>query len=497
MSAGEINLRLQPRQVEAFQSTATELLYGGAAFGGKSHLLRVAAIAFAHAIQGLQVYLFRREFPDLYKNHLQGPSSLLAMLAPWMDAGYAKFNSGRNRVDIGKSSIHLCHCQHEKDVFGYQGAEIHMLLMDELPQFSNFQYRYLRGRLRMVGVEVPPQYRGVFPRVIASGNPGGVSHNSVKADFIDPKPPFEVWQVPAKEGGLRRQFIPALMADNPIGMAQDPGYADRLEGLGDPALVRAMKDGDWDIVAGGAIDDVWDLKRHTLPAFKIPEAWRIDRSFDWGSSHPYSVGWWAEANGEEVEVSSGVKRAFPAGTLIRIAELYGWNGKPNEGNRKLAVEVAREILQREAEMGLTGRVKPGPADSSIFDAENGTSIADDMGRLGVKWERADKSPGSRKNGLERVRQYLKAALQRPMEAPGLLFFDTCRHAIRTLPTLPRNPNRSDDVDTDAEDHAYDEIRYRVLAGKRLGSAFGPMAAARAAAAPGDSQRGARSENRQP
>jgi hypothetical protein len=149
--------------------------------------------------------------------------------------------------------------------------------------------------------------------------------------------------------------------------------------------------------------------------------------------------------------------------LIRIAELYGWNGKPNEGSRKIATEVAREILAAEMAMGLRGRVRPGPADSAIFAVENGTSIASDMERVGVRWEPSEKGPGSRANGLERVRQYLKASLSSPQEAPGLFFFDTCRHAIRTLPTLPRDSRKTDDVDTDAEDHVFDETRYRVMA----------------------------------
>jgi hypothetical protein len=149
--------------------------------------------------------------------------------------------------------------------------------------------------------------------------------------------------------------------------------------------------------------------------------------------------------------------------LVQIAELNGWNGKPNEGCRKVATEIAREILAAEAAMGLSGRVEPGPADAAIFAVENGQSIADDMARAGVRWTEGEKGPGSRKTGLERLRRMLKAAAATPREEPGLFFFDTCRHSLRTLPVLPRDGKKPDDVDTEAEDHAYDAIRYRAMA----------------------------------
>src|ERR1700752_4114398 len=83
----DINLYLHPKQSIAFQSHATEILYGGAAGSAKSHLIRVAAIAWCSSIAGLQVYLFRRIREDLIKNHLEGPTGFRALLAPGLDAG--------------------------------------------------------------------------------------------------------------------------------------------------------------------------------------------------------------------------------------------------------------------------------------------------------------------------------------------------------------------------------------------------------------------------
>src|SRR5215813_8724108 len=121
-----LHLHLHPKQWTAFESVATEILYGGAAGGGKSHLMRVAAVVWCAAIAGLQVYLFRRVYDDLIKNHMEGPKGFRAMLAPWAEAGWCHIVEDEIRFWNG-SRIYLCHCQHEKDRFKYQGAEIHVL----------------------------------------------------------------------------------------------------------------------------------------------------------------------------------------------------------------------------------------------------------------------------------------------------------------------------------------------------------------------------------
>jgi hypothetical protein len=228
-------------------------------------------------------------------------------------------------------------------------------------------------------------------------------------------------------------------------------------------LIKAWRFGLWDIVAGGMFDDLWDQAAHVLPPFKIPESWSLNRSFDWRSSRPFSVGWWAVSDG----TTAPNGKTYARGSLFRVAEWYGWiSGKPNEGSKMLAVDVAKGILDREAQMGIKGRVRQGPADSSIFDTENGMGIAADVQKAGVRWERADKSPGSRKNGWERVRMYLKAARDKPGEEPGLYVFQTCRQFFRTVPMAPRDPVDPDDLDSTCEDHIADDTRYELLHVKR-------------------------------
>jgi hypothetical protein len=256
-----------------------------------------------------------------------------------------------------------------------------------------------------------------------------------------------------------------------------------LESITDPNKRKAWLGGSWDIVAGGMFDDVWSAGYHSIPPFTIPSTWKIDRSFDWGSSKPFSVGWWAESDGSDIQMPDGTWRSTVRGDVFRIAEWYGWTGKPNQGLRLLATEVSLGIVQRELAMGIYGRVEPGPADNSIWDVENGNSIAADMMKpvrigdkiyKGITWLRSNKDPGSRKNGWNRCRQMLKDALPKyimdrngkpvpvPRDTPGMYVFNTCAMFLDLFPTLPRDEEDMDDVDTDAEDHIGDETRYRIL-----------------------------------
>lgn len=472
---------LHEKQLVAFSSQATELMYGGAAGGGKSHLMRRAAIQWCQWIPGLQVYLFRRTFPDLFKNHMTGPGSFPVLLGDLVDSGDVRIHWGTNQIEFVRtgSMIHLCHCQYEKNVYSYQGAEIHVLLIDELTQWSRSMYTFLRSRVRLGGLKIPKWLKHIFPRILCGANPGGIGHNWVKADFVDIAPETTITQMPENEGGMRRQFIRALLEDNPTQTDNDPQYESRLMGISDAALAKAMRRGDWDIIAGGFFDDIWDREIHVIKPFAIPKSWRIDRSFDWGSSKPFSVGWWAESDGTKAPNGA----TYPRGTLFRIAEWYGWNGKANEGCKMLAADVARGIVQREAEWrkAFGWYVHAGPADSSIFAVEDGHSIARSMQGVkpvGVAWTEANKTPGSRKTGWERLREMLAAAKPKyiegralPLEAAGLFVFDTCVHFIRTVPTLPRDKTISDDVDTHAEDHVGDESRYKVT-DKRRNTAVG-------------------------
>ena len=269
-------------------------------------------------------------------------------------------------------------------------------------------------------------------------------------------------------------YIPSKVYDNKILLENDPTYIDKLHAVGSKELVNAWLHGDWNAVEGAFFDN-FSSTRHVLEPFKIPDHWTKFRSMDWGSAAPFSVGWWAEADGTSVNGT-----AWPRGTLFRIAEWYG--ARPdaqNEGIRLSNEEVAEGIkLRQQGDMpgygALAGlHVQPGPADASIFSVLDGASWADDFAGHGVPWTRAVNAPGSRKAGWLKVRALLKASLQRPMEEEGVFIFDTCRDFIETVPVLPRDERDPEDADTHAEDHIADEFRYRVFRQEVV--AVGPVA----------------------
>jgi hypothetical protein len=445
---GEIDLVLHPRQADALDTKGTEVLYGGAAGGGKSHLMRVAAILWCAAIPGLQVYLFRRIRDDLIKNHMEGPKGFRAMLGPWVLAGFVTIVEDEIRFWNG-SKIYLCHCKDEKDVYKYQGAEIHVLLIDELTHFTEAMYRFLRNRVRMVGLTVPANMAGIFPRILCGANPGNVGHQFVKATFVDGCQPMELRQQLPEEGGMLRQYIPARLEDNPSMAEDDPGYEGRLQGLGSAALVAAMRWGDWNIV-DGAFFDCWSTERNVVRPFEVPRHWLRFRSMDWGSAKPFSVGWWAVVS-DPFQAETAL---LPRGCLVRYREWYGAS-KPNVGLKLTAEEVAKGI--RDKEKGDT--VSYGVLDPAAFARDGGPSIAERMNTShSVIFKPADNKRVSQRGAMGGWDQ-MRARIKGDEDGPMLAVFSTCTDFIRTVPVLQHDKDRPEDLDTDAEDHAADEARY--------------------------------------
>lgn len=366
------------------------------------------------------------------------------------------------------------HLKREDDADDYQGHQYTWVAFDEVTNWATpSAINKLRACLR--SAIVPPE--GL--RFLLTGNPGGKGHNWVKARYVDAGRPYEIIKEYDSDfdGYKKRVFIPSLLADNPALANNDPMYLSRLKDSGPAWLVKAWIEGDWSIIAGGMFDDVIDTKTpHQVgqkvwgygskcPPFRIPESWRVDRAFDWGSSAPFSVAWYAESDGTEAFSADGCPIIVPRGTVFRIAEWYGWNGQPNTGLKMLSEDVAVGIKEREVFISrnmLSGQqIKAGPADTSIYTAEDGVSIGDNMARRGVKWTRADKRAGSRKNGWETCRRMLKAAAKGNIEHPAFICFDTCLQWWRTVPVAPRCSRDMDDLDTATEDHIADEWRYRL------------------------------------
>lgn len=457
-----LRLRLHPAQGKAFRSEATEILYGGSAGGGKSHLMRCAAIAWCGQIPGLQVYLFRRIREDLLKNHMEGPSGFRNLLADWVQKKLVTIIDDEIRFWNG-SKIYLCHCKDENTIYRYQGAEMHVLLIDEATHFTDAMYRFLRNRVRMVGVDVPKHFSGRFPRVLLSANPGGVGHQWVKSGFVDAGPDA-LRRMPPHDGGMLRQFLPARLEDNPSMAEHDPTYEQRLEGLGSKALVQAMRHGDWNVVEGAFFDN-WSSAVHVTRPFEIPAHWVRFRSGDWGSAKPFSFGWWAVAS-DPVRLPNG--QTLPRGGMVRYREWYGvafdegGAPRPDMGLKLPAEAVGAGIVQREQP---GERIDYGVLDPAAFASDGGPSIAERIlnGSGGkVLFRPADNARVTARGAMGGWDQ-MRSRLDGDRDGnPMIVTFSTCLNSIRTIPVLQHDKDKPEDLDTAMEDHAADEWRYACM-----------------------------------
>ncbi len=406
-----------------------EILYGGAAGGGKSDFLLGDFLqdvpTYGPAWRGI---VFRRTYPEL--EELIGRSSEI-----YLPTGAHWHETKRTWRWPNGATLKMRYAEREKDKYRYQGHQYTWIGWDELTQWPSLSvYRYLRSRLRSAS-PVPTK------RIRATANPGGPGHHEVRAYFIDAAP-LGFRPIVDEATGLERMFVPSRLEDNRILMAADPGYVARLQGLGSEALVRALLDGDWSVISGAFFSE-FRPSLHVVQPMELPAHWLRFRAMDWGSARPFSVGWYAVSDGEHPR--------FPRGALIKYREWYGWNGTPNTGLRLTAEMVADGIVKREA----GDRVAYGVIDPAAWSADGGPSIAERMIGRGVHFRSAD---NKRMPGWDQLRARLVGEDGRPM----LYLFATCVHTIRTLPALQHDEEKPEDVDTEGEDHAGDETRYACM-----------------------------------
>lgn len=446
-----------------------EALLEGTRGGGKTDVLLMdfaqhCGTGFKESWRGI---LFRETYPQL--------EDVIAKSRKWFPQIFrgVRYNESEHYwVWPTGERLFFRHMKRAEDYWNYHGHEYPWIGWEELTNWAScacYDSMFACNRSSDPGV----------PRKIRSTtNPYGKGHAWVKSRFIDPAPSgvpiVDHRDIPMVQNGVLvrsqvdiiRVCIHSSYLENPSLMLADPMYLANIESITDSNMRKAWMFGDWTIAAGAMFNDIWTPSKHIVSPFPIPKEWRVDRSFDWGSSKPYSVGWWAESDGSDIIMPSGKRFCTLPGDLFRIGELYGWNGNPDQGTKETAKEIARKIKDIEQAMGLD--VAPGPADSAIFSTENGNCIADDMAAVGVDWEMANKSPGSRVNGWTLMRGRFKGALDR--DSKGLFVFSTCRHFIRTIPVLPCDAEggKPDDIDTDSEDHIADETRYRCLDDAKTG-----------------------------
>jgi hypothetical protein len=370
-----------------------------------------------------------------------------------------------------------------KDYKNYHGWQVPWMLFEELTSWPTPElYLKMHSCSRSKHPEVAKRVR-----IRATTNPLGPGHNWVKKRFqLGGSNHTRV----IDDNGITRCAIFGFLDENKILLRSDPKYKQRLINSckGNPLYIKAWIYGSWDVIAGGMFDDVWDPSIHVVEPFKVPDGWRIDRSFDWGSSKPFSMGWWAQSDGSDYVDSAGNVNATVRGDLFRIGEWYGGDPEePNKGLHMLSPSIAAGAVERELAMGIHERCLPGPADPAIFTETDGKSIATGMSQMvrvqgtqfkGPTFTRAD---NSRVTGWERVRTMLGNAKPGPegmREHPGLFVTRNCLKFQELFPVTQRDIERDpDDVNSDTEDHLQDEVRYRckaaALGGATSGRVDGP------------------------
>ena len=437
----------QPKQIEFMSRPEYEVLYGGAAGGGKSDAIIAEALRQIDN-PNYRGIIFRKTFPQCRELIIKSLRLYKAAVPG------AKYNASEHFWKFPSGAMIYFGSMPNKDSYlNYQGLSYSYIAFDELTHFTQEEYEYLISRNRADG-------EGLRVYIRATANPGGIGHGWVKERFItasEPGVPYTVEQEITDNNGNKhtvsrtRVFIPASVFDNKKLLDNDPNYLGNLAMMPE-AQRKALLYGDWDSYEGQVFtewknDPAGYITRrgtHVIEPFEIPASWRRWRSFDFGYSRPYAVQWWA------VDYDG---RAY----LYR--QLYGCNkGQPNTGVRDEPREIARKIKQIEDELER-GNTIYGVADPAIWDESRGMegTIISMMEREGVYF---DKGRHDRLSG--KMQCHYRMAFD-DEDRPMMYVFKTCKPFIRTIPNLIYDQNHVEDIDTTLEDHDYDAMRYFFMA----------------------------------
>ena len=405
----------------------TDVLYGGAAGGGKSYAMLVDPLRYAHrpAHRGL---IIRRSMPEL--RELIDKSREL----------YPKAFPGCKYKEVEKlwnfpsgAKIEFGFLERDADVYRYQGQAYSWIGFDEITHLpTEFAWNYLASRLRTTDSEITCYMR-------CTANPGGAGATWVKKRYIDPSPPHESFE---GADGLSRKFIPARLQDNPF-LATDGRYEKMLKAL-PPTQRQQLLEGNWDVAEGAAFTEFLP-HLHVITPFEIPVHWERVKGIDYGYASESACIWGA------VDPSDG--------TLIIYRELY----------RKglLGTELAEMITEMEMEDPFSVQ---GVLDTACWSrtGTTGPTIGETLQRAGHKLRRADKN---RIQGKIQIHEYLKVMQS---GRPRIQLFNTCPNLIRELQSIPLDKRNPEDVDTHAPDHAYDALRYLIMSRPRINDTLNQM-----------------------
>lgn len=409
-----MELTLTEKQRRFVQSECDEVLYGGAAGGGKSFAQLADALIFALKYPGSKQLIMRRTYPELERSLIRTSRELYPVRI-------CEYNARLHLYMFRNGSmIEFGSCEYESDVIKYQSAEYDVIRFDELTHFTEYQYLYLMSRVRGVNS---------FPKQVKSStNPGGVGHSWVRARFIDIGPAGKV--INTLKGS--RIFIPARVNDNSFLIKKDPDYLRRLRNLPERER-RALLCGDWNIVEGRYFSE-FDYDLHTCPDFEIPASWKRYRAIDYGLDRLACL--WIAVDSE-----------YPSNFYV-YRELCG--------SDIIISDAAKRILSATGE-GETVRKTAAPPDLWSRSQESGKSKALIFADSGL---RLSKSGNNREAGWLQLKELLHLGGD---GLPRLRIFRSCTELIRCLPMLMIDRAHPSDVATEPHEltHAPDALRYFV------------------------------------
>lgn len=405
----KINFNITQKQNKFINADADEVLFGGAAGGGKSYGQVIDALLYALKYPGSKQIIFRRTFPELDKSIIRTALELYPQ-------SIFKYNSSKHTgVFANGSIIDFGYCDSETDVFKYQSAEFDVIRFDELTHFTEDIYIYLISRLRGAND---------FPKSVKSStNPGGVGHSWVKSRFIDCGAPDIVHSF---TNGTRI-FIPSKVQDNCFLMSKDKNYIKRLENL-DEKNKKALLYGDWDIFDGQYFAE---FKRdiHTCRPFEIPPEWTRYRAIDYGLDC-LAVLW--------IAINS-----------LNECFIYREYAESNKIISDGAYEI-KELSQNEKI-----RLTYAPPDLWSRSQESGKCRADIFRNSGLH---LTKSNNDRVSGWLCIKEMLKANANGDVK---LHIFDTCTETIKCLTSITHDKLNPSDCATQPHNitHLPDALRY--------------------------------------
>ena len=411
-------------QTDFLAAPETDVLYGGAAGGGKSYAMLVDPLRFAHRAAH-RALILRRSMPEL--RELIDKSREL----------YPKAFPGCKFREVEKiwtfpsgAKLEFGFLERDADVYRYQGQAYSWIGFDEITHLSTeFSWNYLASRLRTTDPEITPYMR-------CTANPGGAGATWVKKRYVNPSEPNESF---TGHDGLTRRFIPARLEDNPY-LSTDGRYEQMLKAL--PAVQRKqLLEGNWDVTEGAAFTE-FDMMAHVITPFEIPVGWERVKGIDYGYASESACIWGT------VDPSDG--------TLIIYRELYrkGLTG----------VDLAQMITNMEL---IDPYSVPGVLDTAAWNrtGTTGPTVGETLQRAGHKLRRADKN---RIQGKIQIHEYLRV---QPSGRPKIQIFNSCPNLIRELQSLPLDKSNPEDVNTNAPDHAYDALRYLIMSRPKVNDIF--------------------------